>query len=291
MSQEPVFRNQGLAEDTVEVFSLIVPPGFGELPLTAGRAAGVLTAPELERFRRYRVQHRRNDLVLSRILLRVILARLGLGGADPFRIEPDRHGKPRVLAPDGREPFHLNGADTAGMITWALGRRGPVGCDVEALAADDDAVAGTHFAPAEVAAYRALAGEAKRRRFFELWTLKEAVLKADGRGLALPLDSFWFLFEGPAGAPAPAFATAAAGPAPAAGPWRFHSFRPLDSHQAAVAVGTDVPVTFACSLLRLSRYDAALERPWRFALVPGGDPAEPGVEFGVYDPGGGAPPA
>src|SRR5258708_32460407 len=58
------------------------------------------------------------------------------------------------------------------------------------------AIAERHFAPAEVAALRACAGDDERqRRFFSAGTLQEAYLKAVGRGLSLPLQAVSFAFE------------------------------------------------------------------------------------------------
>jgi 4'-phosphopantetheinyl transferase len=44
------------------------------------------------------------------------------------------------------------------------------------------------FAPDERAALAALPAAAQPRRFIELWTLKEAYIKARGLGLSLPLE-------------------------------------------------------------------------------------------------------
>src|SRR5690606_16766306 len=56
-------------------------------------------------------------------------------------------------------------------------------------------VADTFFAPAEVAALRALPLEQQPQRFFEYWTLKESYIKARGLGLLIPLDQFAFHLE------------------------------------------------------------------------------------------------
>ncbi len=285
MTQGPPTRgNQGLAEGTVQVFCLAVPEGFGALPMRAERAARVLMTRELERFDRYAVQHRRNDLVLSRILLTVILDRLGLASSGPWMIEPDGNGKPHAVSPDGPAPFHLSTSDTAGLIAWAISLHGPLGCDAELIREDKDEIAARHFAPAEVAGYRALGGIAKRHRFYEIWTLKEAVMKADGRGLAIPLDSFLFRFDASPSGPGPALEVARPEPGPEPGPWRFLSYRPLPSHQMAVAVLTPAPVAFDCHLLRLAACDADLDLPWRFVFATDPDRKGGATEFGSYDP-------
>ena len=48
------------------------------------------------------------------------------------------------------------------------------------------------FGEAEVRALRGLAPEKQAGRFLELWTLKEAYLKASGRGISVPLRGFEF---------------------------------------------------------------------------------------------------
>jgi 4'-phosphopantetheinyl transferase len=67
-----------------------------------------------------------------------------------------------------------------------------VGIDVEVV--DDsvpiDSVMRSFFAPGEIAALEGLPESVRRARFFGCWTRKEAYIKARGRGLSLPLDSF-----------------------------------------------------------------------------------------------------
>lgn len=268
MTQDtPAGDDDGPAPGLVDVCSLVVPPGFGELPISRAGAARVLSPAELERFGRYQVQRRRNDLVLSRIMLRMIWTRLGLGRQGDCGLVADARGKPHLAPGAGRPALHLNTADTAGMITWAFSREGPLGCDVELIGADKDAVAGSHFAPQELADYRRLEGERKRHRFYELWTLKEAVLKADGRGLGIPLGSFGFRFEGPGTESPCALDVLDPRTGPPPGPWRFLRFRPTATHQAAVAVRTPDDVVFRRHLLHLGEFDPECARPWKFTVV------------------------
>ena len=69
-----------------------------------------------------------------------------------------------------------------------------LGVDVESVEAREADVDGLdrYFAPEESAALRSLPPAARRRRFFELWTLKESYIKARGLGLAIALDAFRF---------------------------------------------------------------------------------------------------
>jgi 4'-phosphopantetheinyl transferase len=71
-----------------------------------------------------------------------------------------------------------------------------VGVDVEEhrAAVDVEGLAPRLCAPPELEALRALAPAARRVAFFELWTRKEALLKAVGCGLGLPLPEVELAF-------------------------------------------------------------------------------------------------
>lgn len=252
----------------VRVYALEVPPDFRELVTEPDAAAKVLSANEMARFRRYRVARRRNDLVLSRVLLRVALAHMGAADGGTPELRLDERGKPHLAPGPVGPPLQVNTSDTTGMIIWAFSREGRLGCDVERLGEDRDRIATTHFAAPELAAYRSLRGTDKLLRFYELWTCKEAVLKADGRGLGVPLDSFCLRFPtpGPEGSAAVEILAAATGPAP--GPWQVRRFRPGPGHQAAVACTAPHDIDLCCCVVRLGEADPALARPWTLLVHP-----------------------
>ena len=66
-----------------------------------------------------------------------------------------------------------------------------VGIDVERIQPRTgiEQIAARYFQDDEVRFLRALPPDSKRRAFFELWTTKEAAMKADGGGLWLSLSS------------------------------------------------------------------------------------------------------
>jgi phosphopantetheinyl transferase len=100
------------------------------------------------------------------------------------------------LVPACRENGHsrptVRGGDLTVSATW-VGRWGVVafadcriGIDAELLRGAPKPIASA-LSPSEVAGLEALSGRARAESFLRLWTAKEAVAKADGRGLALPL--------------------------------------------------------------------------------------------------------
>ena len=144
--------------------------------------------------RRARIQHPRAlaDLLAGRRLIRSIFAaRLGIG-PDEVRLVEGERGALALDAMYGA-PWHFNLSHTDGLVALAIARR-PIGVDVEWVTRPGRTVelADRYFAVAEVAGLRALPEAAQRDRFFELWTLKEAYIKARGLGLAIPLASFAF---------------------------------------------------------------------------------------------------
>ena len=156
-------------------------------------------------------RHRR---VLARALVRHTLAAYHCGGAGEAPPSPrslafatGERGKPQ-LAPSGGEGARGSGklpqpqlefslAHTRSLLALAVAPRGVrVGVDVERVGREPRRgvmrLARRWFAQAEVDALEALGDEAERaRRFMELWTLKEAYVKALGAGIAgAPLNTF-----------------------------------------------------------------------------------------------------
>jgi len=95
---------------------------------------------------------------------------------------------------------------------------------------DAGAIAARFFAPAETAQISALDGEARRDRFFDLWTLKEALVKALGLGMAATLYSLAFTVGADGGIHVDA-------PDLDSDAWQFALFAPGPRHRLAVAVG------------------------------------------------------
>jgi phosphopantetheinyl transferase len=108
---------------------------------------------------------------------------------DPVSLEIGRavYGKPFVA---GRDRLLRFSYSRSGRVTvLAVARGADVGVDVERIdpARALGPIADALFSDEERAELRALAGERRVGRFFELWTRKEAVAKALGVGLAMPL--------------------------------------------------------------------------------------------------------
>ena len=102
----------------------------------------------------------------------------------------DCHGKPGLA--DKASGIEFNVAHSKGQVLIALSRAGGVGVDIEQENATIEALElarGTFHADDLVCMEKAAEAE-RADLFFRCWTRKEAVAKADGRGLTLPLKGF-----------------------------------------------------------------------------------------------------
>lgn len=84
--------------------------------------------------------------------------------------------------------FHFNISHTRNAVAVAFSDE-PIGIDVEKLWEADTQIAHRFFTANEVD-YIENVAEEKNRRFYEIWTKKEAYIKRIGKGLSTPLDSF-----------------------------------------------------------------------------------------------------
>jgi 4'-phosphopantetheinyl transferase len=154
-------------------------------PALRERYRARLDASERARHDGLRRDAARLQFLVGRTLLRETLAqRLGCDAA-VLRFGRDEQGKPFLAQPRGAR-WRFNLSHSRDWAALALGEEGEIGVDVEFRGRrnDLDGIAGRFFQPAEAAALRALPEAERRRRFFELWTIKEAAVKALGRGIA-----------------------------------------------------------------------------------------------------------
>lgn len=151
-------------------------------------ARELMSAEERTRQDRFVFERNRRQFAVARVLVRQVLASYTGLQAHELRFVANQHGRPALV--EGGVEFNLSHTD--GLAALAVARTREVGIDVEDAdrRARPEEVADHFFAPTEVAGLMALPEAARRARFFDLWTLKEAYIKARGMGLAIPLDAF-----------------------------------------------------------------------------------------------------
>ena len=177
-----------LADGDVHVWILRVADVAPGLLATLGEW---LTDDERARERAFRADTDRDHFRLTRWLQRWVLSKYAPVDPADWRFATEAGGRPYVAAPGF--PFSFNVSNTTGMIACAV-CRDEVGVDIENVTCHETPfeVVEQVFVAFERAGLRALPGPLQRQRFYELWTLKEAYLKARGAGLAIPLQQFGF---------------------------------------------------------------------------------------------------
>jgi 4'-phosphopantetheinyl transferase len=149
---------------------------------------GALSKSDRVAATRFRFPADRQRFTLGRSMLRhLVSAAVGVPAAELDLAATD-HGKPYLADP--QTSVHFNVSHSGDLVLVALGH-GQVGVDIEQQRADVDlpAIAASCFSPAERHDIFIVPADAQTK-FFRYWACKEAWIKADGRGLGLPLGEF-----------------------------------------------------------------------------------------------------
>ncbi|WP_179638352.1 4'-phosphopantetheinyl transferase superfamily protein [Tunturiibacter empetritectus] len=161
------------------------------------RFAPLLAPSEQLHANRCRPGRVQDHFSVGRACLRILLGNASGLDLRSLPISTGVHGKPE-LPPIHGDSIAFNVAHSADTILIALTRSGSVGVDVEYYdrATDIMEVAHYNFTASEHRSLAAITDPHSRiRTFYRYWTRKEAVLKADGRGLIASLASFDIPFE------------------------------------------------------------------------------------------------
>jgi 4'-phosphopantetheinyl transferase len=155
------------------------------------RCLGALSMDERARAGRFAFERDRHCYIVTRGVLRALLACQLAADAASLKFAYDAFGKPSLSGLwTGLVDFNVS--HSAGASVVALSRVGPVGVDIERVrpVEDRDRLADRTFAAAESVAIRNVASGDRDRAFFTCWTRKEAFVKATGQGLSYPLHEF-----------------------------------------------------------------------------------------------------
>lgn len=129
-------------------------------------------------------------------LLRLLGAYLGREATAVHLVEGE-HGRPALA---DASALDFNWSHSGHLALVAVARGIVPGADIERLRPRPRAwaLAQRYFTPAEAAALSRLAPDEREVAFLRLWTAKEAVLKALGRGLAFGLHRLDIAYDGDA---------------------------------------------------------------------------------------------
>lgn len=152
----------------------------------------LLSPDEQSRADRLRFAVHRNRYIASRGFLRQILNRYIHIAAREIRFFTGFHGKPQLNVSPEKTDLQFNLSHTHGLALYAVSRKHDIGIDVEYLgrACSPLKIARRFFTPGEAEIIAGLPEKIGRRAFFTCWTRKEAILKAKGVGLTIPLNQF-----------------------------------------------------------------------------------------------------
>jgi len=168
-----------------------------------------------------------------------------------FQFRTNQWGKPEVDSPGNKMRFSLT--HTSGLAACAITLVDDLGVDAEVWhhALDPVELANQFFAPSEAAHISSLPELDRGLAFFQLWTLKEAFVKAVGKGLSVPLADFEFTLD--------PFTFACSRVGYDARKWHFKSFSLASTYSLAVALHRPTGGEMIVQHTTLSAHELATE--------------------------------
>jgi 4'-phosphopantetheinyl transferase len=149
----------------------------------------ILSGPERDRANRFHFIHHRERFILGRGILRMLLAKYTGMAAAELRFVEGPFGKPALEQAAENSEVFFNISHCEDVALFAFRTDQPIGVDIERVRElkDADELVARFFSARENQEFQGLSGELKAQAFFNLWTRKEALLKATGDGIAQKL--------------------------------------------------------------------------------------------------------
>ncbi len=172
-----------LAENQVHIWQVRSNISFSEL----AKLQLILSEEEQKRAAKYLREEPRRQFISSRAWLRIILGRYLNLSPQSLAFLTNPFGKPYPKKLAGKPQIQFNLAHSRDLTLLAFCVNHPLGIDLEFIQPDFDypGIAHQIFSPAEKARLEKIPETTRPPYFYQLWTQKEAYLKATGTGLSI----------------------------------------------------------------------------------------------------------
>lgn len=150
----------------------------------------LLNSEEQSKAKRFHFEQHQRRFIVARSTLKMILGQYLNIAPQTIEFEYSSRGKPRLSDHLSGDKIQFNTSHSEELAIYAITCDRPIGVDVEYIRTIKDAkhLAQRFFTPQEYEQISPLSSPDLEKAFFQLWTAKEAYLKATGEGIAGGLD-------------------------------------------------------------------------------------------------------
>lgn len=191
-----------------------------------------------ERERAQKFIRGKDEYIASRWLLRKVLGHYLQQAPASLVFNRSEKGKPYIAG----NPLKFNLSHSGHWALLALAQDMELGVDIEQIRDSRDllGIAENYYHPDEFAQLRQRQGDEQLQFFYQLWTLKEALLKAIGVGISAGLENLNFNLQGAISVNLSPVLQAQS----VTDKWQFHQWQlPDTSYCALAAASGDLPQT------------------------------------------------
>jgi 4'-phosphopantetheinyl transferase len=143
---------------------------------------------EKSRANKFRFEIHKNNYIIRTGILRILLSNYIMCQPNEIEFKIGEFGKPKLT--NSELAFNLSHSKSKAIIAFAINPQ--LGIDIEYIDEKIEAkqIAKNYFSAEDRTQLYALSDEKLANGFFNIWTKKEAFIKAIGTGLTYPLDAF-----------------------------------------------------------------------------------------------------
>lgn len=156
----------------------------------------ILDEDEIYQFTRYKVEKKKIEFLLGRILLKGVLGKILKKNANDISFTKNKYGKLFLKNNSINSNIYFNLSHTDGMVVCGITKIGKIGIDVERTNKDYLETMEMVFVSKEIDYVNSQDNvEKKKNAFYKIWTRKEAFMKLTGKGFSLSPLTFTVPFN------------------------------------------------------------------------------------------------